>query len=110
MGNPDRCGSVSAHAEPIDPPDGEGGGSAQRSAALATGDGSDAPPSNRASERSEEDEFVVVWRGIDSLELSFSGMLGEERASELTTLKALAQDRDPEKQAGALLSLCGQLF
>jgi hypothetical protein len=78
--------------------------------AAASGAASDAPLSNRASDRCREDEFLVVWRGIDSLELSFCGKLDGERASELAALKALAQDRDPEKQAAALLSLCGHVF
>lgn len=110
MGDHNGRGNGAAHTESVELPGSEGSGGAQRHAALASGGGSDAPPSNRASERCKEEDFLVVWRGIDSLELSFPGMVRAARAEDLARLKALAQDRDPAQQAGALLSLCGHLF
>jgi hypothetical protein len=37
-------------------------------------------------------------------------MLGSEQSEELNRRKALAQDRDPEKQASAVVVLCGHVF
>lgn len=110
MSNHERPGNGPSYTHVTDQPEGAASGSAQRPAASPSGGSSGAPPSNRAPERCEDEEFQVVWRGVDSLELSFPGWLDVDRADQLSALKTLAQHRDPEQQARALIALCGAMF
>lgn len=72
--------------------------------------GSDAPPSNRASESCNRDEFLVVWQGVDSLELSIPGEMYYLDSVTLKLLKEQAQDHDPRAQAQAVVVLDGRYF
>lgn len=68
----------------------------------------DATPSNRASNRCNEQRFELLSRHVDSLELSFPGEIGFAAAQELERLKERAQSRDPSERAQAQIVLADQ--
>ena len=70
----------------------------------------DAPSSNRASIKCNDNIFTPLLQGIDSLELSILGRTRPTIEAELIERKKLAQDRDPRKQAEAQIKIAGHLF
>ena len=88
---------------------GDGGAAAQPQPAGAGG--SDAPPSNTASNTYGEDAGYKLLRvGVDSLYLSFHGEIFEGVESELIRLKYLAQSRFPDEQIQAQWPVEGHIF
>jgi hypothetical protein len=80
-------------------------------AAAPDAAGSDAPPSNRASNSCKRDEsFGLLAFGIDSLDLSFQGSTDPVVESRLKYLKELARSRDPQEVASAQIELHGSVF
>lgn len=70
-----------------------------------------APPSNTAPANSIEDGFGLLLRfGIDSLYVSYSGALSQEKATEFDRLKTLAQSESVMTQALAVYSFGGHNF
>jgi hypothetical protein len=75
-----------------------------------------APPSNTASHnckgqgKERESLFQVVWQGIDTLELTYSGKLNEDADSRLKRLKELAQAQEARYQAQAQIEVGGRYF
>jgi len=81
------------------------------SVASAPGAGPlDAPPSNRASNRCNEQRFELLSRHVDSLELSFPGEIHQTTADQLAELKERAKSRDASTRAQAQLVVCGHCF
>jgi hypothetical protein len=79
--------------------------------AAPPGASSDAPSSNRASEKCSKDPtFQVIWQGEDFLEVSFPGTVRREAAAQLAKLKTLAQSREVGDQAQAQIALGGSVF
>lgn len=71
----------------------------------------DAPPSNTASYKCNQEYFKALRWGVDSLYLSVKGKLFPEVLVRLKLLKAMAQDREnPEDQARAQYPINGELF
>ena len=84
------------------------GGDAQRPG-LGAG-GGDAPPSNTASHNCNREYFKPLRWGVDSLYLSYPGVLSDGVQDSLKNLKLLAQDPDPSKQSQAQYPLGSHLF
>lgn len=85
----------------------------ERPQAAAGVGGSDAPPSNTASNNSipfPKGLFCPLRWGVDSLYLSYRGSLHEEREEQLAELKIAAQSQDPSEVAMAQLRLGGHIF
>jgi len=85
--------------------------SAAERGVAAPGGSSGAPPSNRAPDTCIPDEsFQVLWQGIDSLELSFSGSTNPDIEATLRELKERAKSRDPGERAAAQYAALDQVF
>ena len=83
---------------------------AERGRAAPAGS-SGAPPSNRAPDTCVADEsFQLLWQGIDSLELSFSGSTNPDIESSLRELKEQAKSRDPGERAAAQYAALNHVF
>lgn len=75
----------------------------------------DAPPSNTASSKCNSGEsgvpFIQYLRsGVDSLYLSYPGILDDDEAVELNRLKSIAQSRETYQQVTAQLQRGGHIF
>ena len=73
---------------------------------VATG----APPTNRAPLKYKPDKSKLLRFGVDSLYLSYPGMLSEDWDKKLAGLKELAQQEDELSQSIAQVTICGHLF
>ncbi len=58
----------------------------------------------------EQPLFQVVWQGIDTLELTYSGKLTREADARLKELKELAQAQEARRQAFAQIEAGGRFF
>ena len=73
---------------------------------VATG----APPTNRAPLKYNPEISKLLRFGVDSLYLSYPGMLSEDWDKKLAGLKELAQQEDELSQSIAQVTICGHLF
>lgn len=72
--------------------------------------GRDAPPSNTASNKCNEDYFQPLRWGVDSLYLSYPGTLSETMDKRIKELKEIAQSKEEHQQAYAQLEVLEHLF
>jgi len=82
---------------------------AERGRAAPAGS-SGAPPSNRASDSCTQAGFRVLSQHIDSLEISYQGILREGFSERLQDLKVVAQSESEVEQTGAQVTLAGHMF
>ena len=85
-------------------------GAADGGVAAAGAPASGAPPSNRAPDSCNQHAYRLLSRHVDSLDLSYPGLLRPPIAKELARLKTLAQSREDHERASAQISLAGHLF
>ena len=83
---------------------------AEGSAAAAATSVAGAPPSNTAPANQFGSAFQVIRKGIDSLYLSYKGVLNEAWNRHPLERKQSAQSVTPEDRLQAQLSLCGHRF
>ncbi len=79
-----------------------------RSSGQADGEGT--PPCNTVPCNYNPDTFKALRYGVDSLYVSYPGVLPEEWDSKLAALKALAQSENEFEQATAQVVIGGHLF
>ncbi len=69
-----------------------------------------APPTNRAPVKYNSEKKQLLRFGVDSLYLSYPGILSEEWDQKLSRLKELAQQEDEQSQSVAQVTICEHLF
>jgi len=84
--------------------------SAQRTDGGRRGDIEGAPPTNRAPLKYNPGKTRLLRFGVDSLYLSYPGVLSKEWDQKLAHLKELAQLEDELSQSIAQVTICGHLF
>ena len=68
------------------------------------------PPSNTVPLKYNPEKSKLLRFGVDSLYLSYPGVLSEEWDQKLSRLKELAQQEDDLSQSIAQVTICGHLF
>ncbi len=92
---------------------GDGGdacGSTRTAGGSRRGDSQGAPPTNRAPLNYIPEETQLLRFGVDSLYLSYPGVMSDEWDQKLARLKTLAQQEEEVTQAVAQVSICDHLF
>jgi hypothetical protein len=74
------------------------------------GDLEGAPPTNRAPVNYIPEETRLLRFGVDSLYLSYPGLMSDEWDQKLSRLKELAQQEDEVSQSVAQVMICDHLF
>ena len=69
-----------------------------------------APPTNRALDKSNPKKNKLLRFGVDSLYLSYPGVMSEDWDKKLASLKELAQMEDELSQSIAQVTICEHLF